>query len=273
MVSVFARASGGAPPARVLTSASSAGLKRATGQDVASKSLSDLESLVDQIPSIAEGGGQRLQQGHGHLSEEALAEKLEAGAQQGYLSGYGGAGPNPNYSPPLSGGHYAEGYASPGYGMPPRHGQPDAQQHSKSYTVENLASSNYTPSGHHGAYPGPHYPVPMAAGGGGGSANGYLFGGLDSSLMQRPYAGMASHHHPSLHHHMANAYPYNSSPYGGSYDGYSAPSPSNPGLHSPQASYQPGYQPAGSPGGSSTPPAYLQQPASRPPAELAYDAA
>ncbi|KAJ8667731.1 hypothetical protein QAD02_009394, partial [Eretmocerus hayati] len=264
------------------------GMKR-QGQDVASKSLSDLESLVDQIPSIAESGGQRMQQQHGHpgMGDESLAEKLEA--HQSYMSSYGGAPvPSANYSPPLSqptGMYPGDGYSSPIYSMGgPR--QPDPppqqQQHSKSYTVENLASSNYTPSSmshhhHHQAYPnilpGPHYPVPMPAAA--GSPNGYLFGGLESSLMQRGYPGMASHHHPSLHGHhpMANPYPYNSS-YTSSFDTYSAaPSPSNvPGIHTPQPNYHQAYSQVGSPSTSSTPPTYLQQnAASRPPLDLAYD--
>jgi hypothetical protein len=275
-----------------------AGMKRPSGQDVASKSLSDLESLVDQIPSIAEGGGQRLQQQqqqhvHPGMSEDGLGEKLDA-SHQSYLSGYGAGpgsgsgGPNPNYSPPLPGGQpgmYADGYgANPGYGMP---GRQQEAQHSKSYTVENLTSSNAYAAGsgmgHHGGYPnvipGPHYPVPMsaaavaaaAAAAGGGPANGYIFGGLESSLMQRSYAGMTSHHHPSLHSHhpMNNAYPYNNS-YSSSFDAYSAPSPSAGAMHAgTQAGYQ-GYS-AGSPGSSSTPPSYLQQSGSRPPVDLAYD--
>lgn len=210
------------------------------------------------------------------------------------MSGYGNSGAgSATYSPPLSSsqsGMYSDPYSSgpAGYGMPGRQEQQQQQpQHSKSsYTVENLASSNYTPSSmshhhhhhqHHNAYPniipGPHYPVPMSAA---SSSNGYLFGGLESSLMQRGYPGMASHgHHPSLHHPMANAYPYNSS-YGSSFDAYSAsPSPvSNPGIHTPQANYQSYSGGPGSPGGSSTPPAYLQQQssaASRPPVDLAYD--
>lgn len=244
-------------------------MKRSS-QDVASKSLSDLESLVDQIPSIAESSGQRLQQ-HGHMGEESLGEKLD-GQHQSYMTNYGGPGPaNPNYSPPLSqpSMYGGDGYNPAVYSMGNRQ-----EPHSKSYTVENLASSNYTPSSmsHHNAYPniipGPHYPVPMSAAG--GSANGYLFSGLESSLMQRTYGGMTSHH-PSLHHPMSNPYPYNSS-YPSSFDAYSAPSPSNPGIHTPQPTYQ-GYNGGGgSPGTSSTPPSYLQQNcSSRPPVDLAYD--
>lgn len=241
-------------------------MKRSSNQDVASKSLSDLESLVDQIPSIAESSGQRLQQ-HGHMADDSLGEKLDQ-----HQSYYGGPGPsNSNYSPPLSNSQpmYGDGY-NPVYSMGNRQ-----EPHSKSYTVENLASSNYTPSSmsHHNAYPniipGPHYPVPMSAAA--GSTNGYLFSGLESSLMQRTYGGMTSHH-PSLHHPMTNPYPYNSS-YPSSFDAYSAPSPSNQGIHTPQPTYQ-SYSGAGSPGTSSTPPSYLQQNcSSRPPVDLAYDGA
>lgn len=247
-------------------------MKRSSNQDVASKSLSDLESLVDQIPSIAESSGQRLQQ-HGHLGgDDSLGEKLD-GTHQSYMSSYGGPGPsNSNYSPPLSNSQpmYGDGY-NPVYSMGNRQ-----ESHSKSsYSVENLATSNYT-SSHHNVYPniipGPHYPVPMSAAA--GSTNGYLFSGLESSLMQRTYGGMTSHH-PSLHHPMTNPYPYNSS-YTSSFDAYSAPSPSNPGIHTPQPTYQ-GYSGAGSPGTSSTPPSYLQQnnssSSSRPPVDLAYDGA
>lgn len=249
---------------------------------MASKSLSDLESLVDQIPSIAESGGQRLAQQQ-HMSEESLAEKLEQ--HQSYLSSYGPGGPgNPNYSPPLSSSQYADSYNNPIYSMSSRSQQESQQNsHSKSYTVENLASSNYTPShGQHYAnilQPGPHYPVPMSAAAAVAN-NGYLFGGLDASLMQQQQQqqqryGMASHqqHHPSLHgHHPMNQspYAYQTSSYQSSFDAYSsAASPSNP-------SYGQGYTSGGqpSPGGSSTPPAayhHMSAGSRPPPVDLAYD--
>ena len=244
---------------------------------MASKSLSDLESLVDQIPSIAESGGQRL----GHLGgEESLAEKLESGAHQSYLSAYA-SGPQPNYSPPLSlaqSGMYDGGYSSPAYGMANSRQHTEQSPHSKSYSVENLASSNYTPSSmsqqsqpmqqqYSNMLAGPHYPVPVNP----SSNNGYLFSGLESSLMQRGYPPMPGAHHPSLHGHhpMGNPYSYNS-PYASSFDAYSAPSP-GPTIHAPQPTYQ-GYP--HSPGGASstTPPSYLQQAQSRQPVDLAYDA-
>ncbi|KAL7307334.1 hypothetical protein TKK_0000524 [Trichogramma kaykai] len=293
------------------------GIKRSSGQDVASKSLSDLESLVDQIPSIAESGGQRLSHG-GHMGgggggDESLQDKLDSSMhqqqqQQQYMSAYQssiGGGQQTNYSPPLSTqtsiyGSSDGGYSSPAYGMAGRQQQQQQQQqqpeqqqqqHSKSYTVENLASSNYTPSNsmshqqqqqqHHqysNVIPGPHYPVPMSAA---SSNNGYLFGGLESSLMQRGYPAMPPshhhpHHHPSLHGHhpMGNPYGYQSSPYASSFDAYSsAPSPGT--IHAPQPTYQ-GYGAVSSPdvaATSSTPPTYLQQQtSSRPPVDLAgYD--
>ena len=237
------------------------GLKRSSGQDVASKSLSDLESLVDQIPSIAESGGQRLAQQHGgHLGDDggSLADKLEA--HQSYMAGYAS---NSNYSPPLSqpSGMYGDSYGgSPAYARQEPSGK-------SAYTVENLASSNYTPS-YPNVIPSPHYPVPMSAA---SSSNGYLFGGLD---VQRAggYGPMsAAHHHPSLH--MANAYPYNASSYASSFDAYSSPATAS----SPAANmaYQGYAEPGASPQASSTPPAYLQQQQtgpSRPPLDLAYDA-
>ena len=272
-------------------------MKRNAGQDVASKSLSDLESLVDQIPSIADGGSQRLQHAHPGMTDDgSLAEKMEA-HHQSYLSGFSGM-PNAgmsNYSPPLapagaiypSSLHHSpnDGYGSL-YGMNGRQHQDSQQQqqqqqqqhqqqqqqHSKSYTVENLASSNYTPSMSHGhpgnsypnIIPGPHYPVPM------GSTNGYLFGGLESSLMQRTYgmsgmSGMGGMH-PSLGH-MANPYSYNGS-YSSSFDAYPAPPA---GIHAPSANYPGGYASVGSATpGTSTPPSYLPS-HHRPSVDLAYD--
>ena len=265
-------------------------MKRNGNQDVASKSLSDLESLVDQIPSITDGGGQRIQHGHPGMSEESLADKMEA-QHHSYLSGFGN-GNMSNYSPPLAPSnsvypsplHHSPGdnYSSL-YGMNGRHveaqqqqqqqhhqqQQQHQQQHSKSYTVENLASSNYTPSVNHpgnsypNIIPSPHYPVPM------GSPNGYLFSGLESSLMQRTYgmsgmSGMGGMH-PSLGH-MSNPYSYNGS-YSSSFDAYPAPPA---GIHAPSANY-PSYAGPGTHGpGSSTPPSYLP-PHHRPPVDLAYD--
>lgn len=279
------------------------GIKRNSGQDVASKSLSDLESLVDQIPSIADGGSQRLQHSHpGMPGDDALAEKMDA-HHQSYMSGFGGmpAGPTgmSNYSPPLppGGGIYPSSlHHSPNdgvygslYGMNGRHHQESQQQqqqqqqqhqqqqqqqHSKSYTVENLASSNYTPSMNHpgnsypNIIPGPHYPVPM------GSTNGYLFGGLESSLMQRTYGigGMSgmSGMHPSaaLGHPMAaNPYPYNGS-YSSSFDAYPAPPAA---IHAPSANY-PGYVgAAGAAPTTTTSSSYLAPSHHRPPVDLSYD--
>ncbi|XP_070162752.1 probable serine/threonine-protein kinase yakA [Polyergus mexicanus] len=278
------------------------GIKRNSGQDVASKSLSDLESLVDQIPSIADGGSQRLQHSHpGMPGDDALAEKMDA-HHQSYMSGFGGMPTGPtgmtNYSPPLppGGGIYPSSlHHSPNdgvygslYSMNSRHHQESQQQqqqqqhqqqqqqqHSKSYTVENLASSNYTPSMNHpgnsypNIIPGPHYPVPM------GSTNGYLFGGLESSLMQRTYGigGMSgmSGMHPSaaLGHPMAaNPYPYNGS-YSSSFDAYPAPPA---GIHAPSANY-PGYVGAAgaAPTTTTTPPSYLAPSHHRPPVDLSYD--
>ncbi|XP_025074123.1 probable serine/threonine-protein kinase yakA [Pogonomyrmex barbatus] len=286
------------------------GIKRNSGQDVASKSLSDLESLVDQIPSIADGGSQRLQHSHpGMPGDDSLAEKMDA-HHQSYMSGFGGmpAGPTgmTNYSPPLPPGggiypsslHHSPTDAGYGgiYGMNGRHHQDSQQQqqqqqqhqqqqqqqqqqqHSKSYTVENLASSNYTPSMNH-SHPGNsypniipgHYPVPM------GSTNGYLFGGIDaaSSLMQRTYGigGMSSMGgmHPSAalgHPITANPYPYNGS-YSSSFDAYPAPPT---GIHAPSANY-PGYvgTAGAAPSTTTTPPSYLAPSHHRPPVDLSYD--
>lgn len=240
------------------------GLKRNGAQDVASKSLSDLESLVDQIPSITDGGGQRL---HGHMGEDSMADKLD---QQYMNSGFNNS--MNNYSPPLQSSVYSnsmqqnspDNYSSM-YGM---NGRPEnqGQQHSKSYSMENLVSSNYTPSmnSHPGnsypnLIPSPHYPVPT---------NGYLFGGLESSLMQRTYgmggmSGMGGMH-PSLGH-MTNPYPYNGS-YTSSFDAYPAP-PS--GIHAPSANYPSYPTPVSSAPGNTTPPSYI--PSHRPQVDLAYD--
>lgn len=256
-------------------------MKRNGNQDVASKSLSDLESLVDQIPSITDGGGQRLQHGHPGMPDESLGDKMDP-QHQSYLSGYVN-GNMSNYSPPLqpSGNVYPSPlHHSPGdnygslYGMNNRQveAQHQQQQHSKSYTVENLASSNYTPSANHpgnsypNIIPSPHYPVPM------GSPNSYLFSGLESSLMQRTYgmggmsgmSGMGGMH-PSLGH-MSNPYSYNGS-YPSSFDAYPTPPA---GIHAPSANYA-SYAAPGTPGpGSSTPPSYLP-PHHRPPVDLSYD--
>lgn len=231
------------------------GMKR-SGQDVASKSLSDLESLVDQIPSIADNNNQRIHNSQG--MDDAMGDKLDSSHHQGYMTGF------PAYSPPLNGAAGGGVYPGAGdygamYGMSGRQGDSQQQQqsgHSKNYTVENLASSNYTPQ-QENAYansllPGPHYPVPM------GSTNGYLFGGLESSLIQRTY-GMGGMH-PGIGH-MPNPYPYNST-YSSSFDAYAAPPG---GIHAPSANY-PGY--AGPP--STTPPGYLPS-HHRPPVDLSYD--
>lgn len=266
------------------------GIKRNSGQDVASKSLSDLESLVDQIPSIADNGNQRLQHSHSGMPDD-LAEKMEA-HHQSYMSGFGGmpAAGMTNYSPPLppGGGIYpsplhhspSDGYGNL-YGMNGRHQQESQQQHqqqqqqqqhSKSYTVENLTSNNYTPSMNHPGHPGnsysniipgPHYAMPM------GSTNGYLFSGLESSLMQRTYGigGMSSMSgiHPSLGH-MANPYPYNGS-YTSSFDSYPAPPA---GIHAPSANYAGYVGTGGAAPSATTPPSYLPS-HHRPPVDLSYD--
>lgn len=245
-------------------------MKRNTNQDVASKSLSDLESLVDQIPSITDAGNQRLHS-QGGMSDDGMNDKLDH--HQGYL-GFNTPSMT-NYSPPLStSGVYPGGHLYPGDNYGIYNGRQDVvqqqqhhQQHSKSYTVENLASSNYTPSinqsGNYGnIIPGPHYPVPTM-----GASNGYLFGGLESSLMQRTYgmSGMSGMH-PSLGH-MANPYPYNAT-YSSSFDSYSTPPG---GIHTPSPNYPGGYPSANnSPNGHSTSPSYLQS-HHRPPVDLAYD--
>lgn len=156
---------------------------------------------------------------------------------------------NPGYSP-NGGGIYPDNYGA----IYSRQQQPDNGQHSKSYTVENLASStNYSSSNAYpNIVPGPHYPVPMS------SANGYLFGGLEPSLMQRTYAI------PPGMHPMGNPYPYNGS-YSSSFDAYPAPPA---GIHAPSPNY-PGYTaPSGT--GGTTPPSY-HIPSHRPPVDLVYD--
>lgn len=115
-------------------SVSGAGTGTGTGknksQDVASKSLSGLESLVDQIPSIAEGGGGGVGGGAGvpggslgpsPEAAPATAAPLPEPYPALYGYGYGGAAAayNNSYAPPFVG--YSGGWGgqlmrpTPGY--------------------------------------------------------------------------------------------------------------------------------------------------------------
>ncbi|KAL0268306.1 UNVERIFIED_CONTAM: hypothetical protein PYX00_010301 [Menopon gallinae] len=140
-----------------------------TNQDVASKSLSGLESLVDQIPSIAEGGS-------GSSSAAGSGEGFESqpsGQYEDYLGypGYGGApaapAPHPAYP------HYTSStnYSTAGY-LPPSqssfsvsslansssHGH--ESQMPSSFSVSSLAS-NYTPGSYPNLMGAPHLVVPQ----------------------------------------------------------------------------------------------------------------
>lgn len=140
-----------------------------TNQDVSSKSLSGLESLVDQIPSIAEGAAGNTSSG---TSGEGF-DSQHSGQYEDYL-GYPGfttaptaPAPQPAYP------HYTSStnYSSTGY-LPPSqssfsvssltnsasHGH--ESQVASSFSVSSLAS-NYTPSGYPNLMSSPHLVVPQ----------------------------------------------------------------------------------------------------------------
>lgn len=133
-------------------------------QDVASKSLSGLESLVDQIPSIAENGSV-APVGSGGTGESF--DSQQSGQYDEYLGGYPGPTPQSPYP------HYttSTNFSTAGY-LPPTqsnfsvsslansssHGH-DSQVPS-SFSVSSLAS-NYTPSGYPNLMGAPHLVVPQ----------------------------------------------------------------------------------------------------------------
>ncbi|EEB14472.1 G/t mismatch-specific thymine DNA glycosylase, putative [Pediculus humanus corporis] len=142
--------------------------KRAN-QDVSSKSLSGLESLVDQIPSIAEGGSGNSVSG---TNTEGF-ESQHSGQYEDYL-GYPGystapAAPTPQSAYP----HYTSStnYSTAGY-LPPSqssfsvsslansasHGH--EPQVASSFSVSSLAS-NYTAGGYPNLMGAPHLVVPQ----------------------------------------------------------------------------------------------------------------
>lgn len=208
-------------------------MSRLTGQDIASKSLSDLESLVDQIPSITESGSQRSvqQQNYSVLGESLINIKLGTLTQQYYESSYGSkeAGSNRSYNLPLSQNNsYIDNHSNQVYNMSSRQQQQEIS-HSKAYTVENLALSDYAQSNSigqpHTTYSnilsGTHYSLPASVVAENSSTNSYLISGLDSSLIQRSYPVIASHNHPSYytsHYSSADAYSYNTSSYSDSFE-------------------------------------------------------
>lgn len=140
-----------------------------TNQDVASKSLSGLESLVDQIPSIAEGGGNSSTNGG---SGEGF-ETQPSGPYEDYLGypGYSSAPAAPTPQPAYP--HYTSStnYSTAGY-LPPTqssfsvsslansasHGH--EPQVASSFSVSSLAS-NYTPGGYPNLMGAPHLVVPQ----------------------------------------------------------------------------------------------------------------
>ncbi|KAK6620156.1 hypothetical protein RUM44_006557 [Polyplax serrata] len=142
-----------------------------TNQDVASKSLSGLESLVDQIPSIAEGGTGNSSTGP---SGEGF-DSQHSGQYEDYLGYPGYNSTAASATPPQPGyPHYSSStnYSTAGY-LPPsqssfsvsslansasNHGH--ESQVASSFSVSSLAS-NYTPGGYPNLMGAPHLVVPQ----------------------------------------------------------------------------------------------------------------
>ncbi len=92
-------------------------------QDVASKSLSGLESLVDQIPNIgADGDPQQQQQQHHQLQQQYHMQMTHPAGLVNHPAGFSGHYAAPSTSPyspfGTAGGHHSLAYSHP-HGPPP----------------------------------------------------------------------------------------------------------------------------------------------------------
>jgi len=134
-----------------------------TSQDVASKSLSGLESLVDQIPSIAEGGAASTTTSA--TTGDSFGENQTGGQYDDYL-GYSGYSTAPSTAAVQS--SYPHYTSTTGY-LPPSQSNFSVSSLANSASHEPVAStfsvsslaSNYTPPGYPNLMGTPHLVVPQ----------------------------------------------------------------------------------------------------------------